>query len=51
MSQFFEILIFRQDIWASVHYVREIKVKSVKSPDILNSKSFIFLYLLTYLFL
>ena len=28
MSQFFEILIFSQDIWGNVHYVREINLIS-----------------------
>ena len=28
MSQFFEILIFSQDIWGNVHYVHEINLIS-----------------------
>ena len=33
MSQFFETLIFNQDIWGNVHYVPEINLVLLGNPD------------------
>ena len=41
VSQFFEILIFSQDIWGNVHYVPEINLISYGTLIILNSDYFI----------
>ena len=42
MSQFFENLIFSQDIWGNVHYVREVNLISLyiatSLPDISRTK-------------
>ena len=63
-SQFFEILIFSQDIWGNVHYVPEINLISsifftrnvlfqqvLRFSAFVNSKCLTFFYLLSCLFL